>query len=75
MLRVVSREGYFGLPKDYKRQVSVTPLDATGADALTQNYADAWPGSISSFDLDGTQQGYVMHTVTFNADNGNEPNE
>ena len=75
MLRVVSREGYFGLPKDYKRPVSVTPLDATGVDAVTQTYADSWPGSISSFDLDGTQQGFVMHTVTFNVDNCNEPNE
>ena len=71
--RVITPEGYFGLPKDYKRPIIIEPLDTKGQTAVKLTYADCWPTGLASFDLDGTQTGFVMQTVTMACDNADEP--
>lgn len=71
--RVIDKNGYYGLPKDYKRQVAVFPLNVKGEDAVKIPYADCWPTAPAPFDLDSTQMGYVTQAVTFVTDNADLP--
>ncbi len=67
--KIVDQKGYYGLPKDYKRTITIYPLDTKGADAVKIPYANCWPAQVASFDLDGSQTGFVSHAVSFESDN------
>jgi hypothetical protein len=63
----IYNEGKFGFKEDYKCNILVEIFDRGGAQIYQANIVDAYPTSITSFDLSWDKSGTVMtYDISFN---------
>lgn len=62
---LVEKDGYYGRPSDYKRDIILTLHDAKGNPVIIAICKKAWPSTISAINLQSEGSGRVRPEVTF----------
>lgn len=64
-----NRKGVYGLPKDYKREISVSIVDSSFSPIYTRVYEGTFPLGVPTYDLDVTGGTIITPTIAFSVDN------
>jgi hypothetical protein len=63
--RIVTPEGYRGLPIDYERLLSIELLNLRNQAVQRIRYEGVWPTKLTGFNMDVTPDEFVKPSVTF----------
>lgn len=73
---VIFENGNFGLPKDFCKPLTFTPLTSQNKEVLPRLYEDCFPISLEGEQFDGASTNFITSTITFLSNNprGLQPN-
>lgn len=66
--RLIQDGGYYGLPVDYKKNISIALLDNSGQTTAIYEGVGAWPSAIDNLDLAYDSSEKISISVTFTID-------
>jgi hypothetical protein len=66
---VIDDDGNFGLPSQWKKDITLSPLDETGDSVGSFRYTGCSPARVDPYEYDGAHTSHVSAVVSFSVDN------
>jgi hypothetical protein len=66
--KIIDNDGNYGIPKDYKKDLTVVINDLEGGDAISVTYIGCFPTHVMGYQLDSGIGHFLMTIVNFSVD-------